>query len=362
MNIKQGSGRARGFSLIELMVVIGIIALIVAIVVPALGHAKDSAKKEETRNLCQNVMQACITFQQSEGRLPGYFSAKAMGSAANATRGFSAMQNAMLELTGVALRDTGNPAAGEVKVGPTTTDTVILDPHLMGAATPSGKAYFTPPGKFFKPLDRTTLPTGGRVSYAWCDSNPTTDAQTYFNEMIDSYGNPILLWAIDSATRGEVLAPNIAQNNFAQITSANPARFYWNSNASFLDDGDGTTGMYFYGSVPPLQTTNSLLKSNNDDLKRRALMALLGNPASPKAVTDAAGAPLPVDQILPSAARGQVVVHSSGRDRTFLSKNDRGGKQTTGGALHYGTSVLPDASGKTQDVISLFDDIIISGG
>src|ERR1044071_7678227 len=114
-------GSHPGFTLIELLVVILIIAVVISITVPAVGNARDLAKRTETQSMLGQLQQACGQFINSERRTPGYFSVKDMGStdndAAPTGRGMSAMENILLDLFGIA---GVAPAAGSnpVSVGP----------------------------------------------------------------------------------------------------------------------------------------------------------------------------------------------------------------------------------------------------
>jgi prepilin-type N-terminal cleavage/methylation domain-containing protein/prepilin-type processing-associated H-X9-DG protein len=59
--------RNRGFTLIELLVVIAIIALLVGILLPALGKARQSARQLKDATQCRNIVQAMITFANANG-------------------------------------------------------------------------------------------------------------------------------------------------------------------------------------------------------------------------------------------------------------------------------------------------------
>ncbi|MBX2850869.1 MAG: prepilin-type N-terminal cleavage/methylation domain-containing protein [Phycisphaeraceae bacterium] len=64
--------RHRAFTLIELLVVISIIALLIAILLPALGAARLSARKAQSNTQLRGTHQAMVTFAQSnKGFFPG---------------------------------------------------------------------------------------------------------------------------------------------------------------------------------------------------------------------------------------------------------------------------------------------------
>jgi len=60
----------RGFSLIELMVVIGIIALLIAIVLPALGGARSSAKQTQALSNIRSTQQLFEQYSSDNGQYP----------------------------------------------------------------------------------------------------------------------------------------------------------------------------------------------------------------------------------------------------------------------------------------------------
>jgi prepilin-type N-terminal cleavage/methylation domain-containing protein len=324
-----------GFSLIELLVVIAIIALIVSIVVPAVASARKSARKADTLNLCNGLSQACSQFILDERRAPGYFSQRDMGSVENMTRGFSQMENAMLELAGGIA--TGAAQPGDlIGVGPTTAGAVAIRPSLIGAG--SGKSYFSPKAKYFRQQNGTDDDGGNRTS---------TGNNREMPVLVDSDGMPILMWTVDDTARKEIRVAADMNTDFARETSAGatPARFYWASNAAFLG-GNAAVGKYRVN-----QSTKSTLGSG---IAAHApnLGALLGNPNSP--------VPFPAtaqpQNIVPSAPRGSVIIHAAGPNYTYAGLSERGASRRTGGVLHYGDSFVP---GPREDFAAGFDDLIV---
>ena len=60
----------RGFTLIELLVVISIIALLISILLPALGSAREAAKRAVGQSNQRQIMIATMGFETEIGHLP----------------------------------------------------------------------------------------------------------------------------------------------------------------------------------------------------------------------------------------------------------------------------------------------------
>lgn len=100
---RAGDRRRAGFSLTELLVVIGIIVLLMGILLVAIGKVQSKARRTQTENTMRQFSNACMQFQTEHGRFPGIISEVVLGDPATFVNGvpkLSSTENAMLDLTG----------------------------------------------------------------------------------------------------------------------------------------------------------------------------------------------------------------------------------------------------------------------
>jgi prepilin-type N-terminal cleavage/methylation domain-containing protein len=313
----------RAFTLIEMLVVLLILTVVISIVVPALKHFRDAARKSATVQLMSSLSTAVSQFKMSQNRLPGYFSPRDMGSAMNNSNAFSGMENLMLDLAGgvttdptVSGSDPCDPAQFSViAVGPTDTK-VNVDIPRIGAAegAPKGqvsRGYFKPDPKYFVrqcKIDQRDGVTG------------SNDARLAMPVIVDAWGQPILAWVQDDVPPGAPLV---------NADSSTRARFYLSSNACFAKAK--TLGKLAQNQTDP--TTGSLLFGANSD---NSVAGIVGNPA------------------FANQARGPIVFHSAGSNGIYIGRSERGGKQFNG----PGGGTLPASVGRDYFQEGDFDDFV----
>jgi prepilin-type N-terminal cleavage/methylation domain-containing protein/prepilin-type processing-associated H-X9-DG protein len=68
-NVRKRHGK-RGFTLVELLVVIAIIGILVALLLPAIQAARESARRAACVNKLKNLATACLTYESAKKQLP----------------------------------------------------------------------------------------------------------------------------------------------------------------------------------------------------------------------------------------------------------------------------------------------------
>src|SRR5690349_5090598 len=112
---RPARGVRRGYTLIEMMIVIVILITLIAIFAPVIGGARNAARTVATKQLVTNLQAASASFELDQRRLPGYFTQLQMGDPANRDRGFTNMQNLLLDVSGGVIAN-GNPSARRIAV------------------------------------------------------------------------------------------------------------------------------------------------------------------------------------------------------------------------------------------------------
>lgn len=319
----------RGFTLIELLVVVAIIAVLIAILLPAIGGIRRSARQAASQALVNDFSTAALRFSNDNAdRMPGFFSEEQMGSAENGVgpnaRGFTAAENAMLDLAGSnAVFGTGisRPAGATPtaeRAGPINDPSrqVWVDATLIG--TGQG-AYFTPSSENFQKM--TMSPTGNGQQFGVGPSIP---------DVVDAFGNPLMVWSQDVGSRGSINPESNNPGPFQQFVAENSsgnnnlAWFYLASNAGILRaQSMGTSGLNQSGSLAS-GLTSAIGEGLPPASRRITLASLL---ASPSYTLTRGGRTIqnaPFGEIFPARPRGRFIVQSAGANGLFFGTNERG--------------------------------------
>ena len=386
--------RRRGFSLVEMLLVIAVIALLIGMLLPALAGARDSALRVSTQSMMADLTNAAQRFgNDNAGRNPGYFSEADMGHGENLNIGMSAMENAMIDLggTAVVLGEEEDPVAQAlidvdrrvISIGPRedvdAASRVVVNLNAIGAEG----AYFVPDQGLWKAQVQDGTAAAGQAG------NPIGVGQELMPDLVDAWGNPVLVWAQDPSARGSIIPSGNADEVYAQFARvrsngpgapggfAGPAWFYLNSNAAFLEApsyGDSGIDM----GADPRTGSASVLGSGvgNNRERLRTLATMLASPSSFQLDPGVDGLDSATfDQVFPSAPRGRFIVHSAGSDGVIMGSNDDGWKtsaHTDGGEFHIdfgnnyisqGGDRLTDDNGAFTniDMVDSFDDLLIGG-
>ena len=318
MNQIQSQSHRRGFTLVELLVAIGIIMVLIGILLPALGKVSTKAKATATTATMNEFAKACDVFYTQFNYYPGIVPEAMLAATVNPP--ISGTENALLHLMGGAIRNddpTYAASAGtEFTFGFTGTGQVKIKINAIDIGKGpriEGKQY----DPFFTPKDAQLKIAVGQVG----QTLPLPD-------LLDAWGQPI--GYIRSSRPTGLMTGTVAENPQFFI---NPLFPYFNS-----------TGL---GDLAIDQTANCVFYAGTTANKNEYLAQLIRHPAMGSfAVLGDAKAGTP---------RGKYFLFSPGSDGIYFAKLGDGPTPTL-------TFTFAGTDARKPDVVTTYNDIVVSGG
>ncbi len=286
---------ARGFTLVELLAVVAIIALLLGILLPALGQVRLKAKEMSAQTQLEGIAKACESYQLQFQAFPGYFSEEDIGTG-NTSNNLTSTENLVISLLGrvVPTASASSNVYWPSDVSPSSGYRVDLDEIGNGPQMRTSNRTY---GAFYQPKTGEIEVISGSTTTASPDEMP---------ELIEGALSklPVLYFR---ARQGKT---ELASNRF----------------------GDGGNNIFAYGQntnyteAAALQTTdgtetnqldNTCLSSSNNNDAMDNMAWLVADPRLADETVMARDATEPI--------RGQFVLMSAGENKVYAEASAVGG-------------------------------------
>jgi prepilin-type N-terminal cleavage/methylation domain-containing protein len=348
----RGTARA-GFTLVELLVVIGIIGLLIGLLLPALGKVVQRAKSTQTTGTMQEFAKACDSYFQEFGEYPAavpeeYLYTTATGTAMNGDTDFpqiTAAENALLALMGgyrvTSDADYSTFTGQELSfgTGPNAFKIKIEATKMGEGPYKNGKKY----DAFYAPKGREFGKAAGQLNEVIA-----------LPDLIDAWGAPIAF-----IKQQRSIGPLVTRG-------ANPGQFERTGMLAYLkstqlgdfsaDQTEALPKKTAKGSV--LNTAESPSASNPADARNLTLGQFIRHPGLNAQSLTGSGSVSVTERIWAGTPRGKYFLFSAGPDGIYFSRSQF--TDLNGDPID---DVLSSASNPAgPQVIERYDDVVVSGG
>ncbi len=344
---------ARGFSIVELLVVISIIVVLAGILLVALGKAQEAGKRTDTLSTMTAFRAACEDFQLRFGQYPGVIPESIL--AATIPCPISTTENALLHLLGGYRVLTPHSNAKEQQ----EYNTYKAD-HPGGLTIAFGNTgyelYFSPDdfgkgpyieGKHYPPflaIDELNVRDTQGIQVG-------EDTGIAIPDLIDAWGQPII-YLRHLRKNG----PLVGELTGLSADEPRP-QFSLAGTQAYLESMElGEMGLdQVY--VDPDNRLGSILTNSTEDIRNANLAQILRNPGI-GGPTSGMGSAQAMQAIQEGTPRGAFVLISAGPDGIFFSASDGPGAPADNAQVDDLT-ISPYFNAK---VISEYDDVLHFGG